>query len=32
MFGGLFVVLGLIVVGYILWMIRAERRDGGRGE
>lgn len=32
MFGGLFVVLGLIVVGYVIWMIRAERRERGRGE
>ncbi len=32
MFYGLFVVLGAIVVAYIVWMVRADRRDRERGE
>jgi cbb3-type cytochrome oxidase subunit 3 len=28
-FWGLFLVFGLIVVGYLIWMFRLERREGG---
>jgi hypothetical protein len=27
-FWGLFLVFGLIVIGYVVWMIRAENGDG----